>query len=68
MNDKIKKMLDKLDSLKAKKDELVKQRDNEKLEIEKLRVKAGFDLLNGGTIDAIETCKKKPEYKQSKAE
>lgn len=53
MNGKIKELEARLDGLAKKKAELVKQRDAEKLDAEKVKKQAGFDLLDGGTIDAI---------------
>lgn len=53
MNETIKKLQAKLDGLAIKKTELVKQRDAEKVEAEKTKTKAGYDFLDGGTIDAI---------------
>ena len=53
MNAKIKELEARLDGLAKKKAELVKQRDIEKSAAEKTKTKAGYDLLDGGNIDAI---------------
>ena len=53
MNAKIKELEAHLDGLAKKKAELVKQRDAEKAQAEKTKTQAGFDLLDGGNIDAI---------------
>jgi len=53
MKDTISDMLLKLEGLKAKKEELVKERDASKDELERVREKLGFDLLDGGEIGKV---------------
>jgi len=53
MKDTISEMLLKLEGLKAKKEELVKERDASKDELEKVREQLGFDLLDGGEIGKV---------------
>lgn len=51
MTNRVNELLSKLDSLKEKKEELVKERDLSKKEAEEVKTKLGFDLIAGMQID-----------------
>lgn len=51
MKDNMKDLASKLDSLKSKTKELVKERDLAKDQVEEVRIQLGVDLLNGVQID-----------------